>query len=339
MKVKILALGIIFLCVIPNISAQERQTYSVNKAGTLISLFTREGADGIKQLKLTGKINAVDFRHLRDEFKSLEVLDLSGADVKMYIGKEGTDENSIPVYKANYIPRYAFKGKSSLKKIIIPFSVQDIDKEAFKDCNNLEIIQLSNQKVPHIGLDAISDTITTVFVPISASDNYRRNEQWSNFSIIEGEPVSLKVQIGKLGSLQNEILEAGMQPNNINYLTIEGKLDDDDFLVIRNYMPNLVHLDISKTMAEKIPEFTFSQKKHLIRIDLPQSLKKIEQRAFSGCSKLGGTLLLPPTLTSIGYGAFIDCTHLTHVKALGNKITAIGDNIFGTDKSKLIFCK
>lgn len=337
MKIKTFLLYALLIGGISSLHAQSRMTYSVSKAGTFVSQLTREGADSIVELKVTGKINAVDFRHLRDEFKNLKVLDLSGADVRPYIGKEGTDQGNFTIYKADYIPKLAFLNKKALQNVILPYSIRCIDNEAFKDCNNLRILQLNNRNAPHLGKEAISDTITTIFIPASATDNYRRSPQWDHFSLIESEPLSLKVQIAKLGSLQEEILKAGMQPGKINYLTIEGKMDEDDFMVIRSYMSNLASIDLTNTICEAIPEFTFSQKKHLIHIDLPKSLRKIGQRAFSGCSKLGGTLILPPTVTAIEYGAFIDCDHLTHVKATGNKITTVGDNLFGTDKGKLIY--
>jgi len=345
MKIKTYLTCILLFCGISATNAQDKMTYSVSKAGTLISQMTQQGADSIVYLKLTGKINAIDFRHIRDEFHKLEILDLSGADIKMYVGKEGTEDGKFSVYKADYVPKYAFchveggnlVGKTSLRRIILPYSIKCIDDAAFLACNNLAIIQLNNQSAPRLANDALSDTITTAFVPPSASDNFRRSEQWAPFSVIEGEPVSLKVQVSKLGSLQNEILKAGMQPSKINYLTIEGKMDEDDFMLIRNYMSNLVSLNISNTTAEIIPEFTFSQKKHLLHIDLPKGLKKIAQRAFSGCNKLGGTIILPPNVTAIEYGTFIDCEHLAVVRVSGNKLTTVGDNLFGNNKGKLVY--
>lgn len=71
-------------------SAQVVKTYFVGKPGTLISMMTEEEANSVTHLTLTGKLNATDFKHLRDEFKSLEVLDISNAEIKMYVGKEGT---------------------------------------------------------------------------------------------------------------------------------------------------------------------------------------------------------------------------------------------------------
>ena len=54
------------------------------------------------------EINVEDFKHLRDEFQNLEVLDISNAEIKMYTGKGGTYPDKIYVYMPNFIPAYAF---------------------------------------------------------------------------------------------------------------------------------------------------------------------------------------------------------------------------------------
>ena len=97
------------------------------------------------------------------------------------------------------------------------------------------------------------------------------------FAFIEGEPVETTLQVGAMGKLEEEILKSGLQPRDINFLTIEGKLDNADFKLIRDYMPNLVSVDISRTNATAIPDFTFSQKKYLLRMKLPHNLKSIGQ--------------------------------------------------------------
>ncbi|WP_373803380.1 leucine-rich repeat protein, partial [Bacteroides heparinolyticus] len=117
----------------------------------------------------------------------------------------------------------------------------------------------------------------------------------------------------------------------------EGKLDEADFILIRNYMPNLVSIDLTRSNATVIPDYTFTQKKYLLSILLPHALKSIGQRAFSGCGRLCGTIELPPTVTAIEYGAFMGCNNLRYVLATGNKISTLGDNLFGEGKSKLIY--
>ena len=75
---------------ISNVSAQTSRRYTVAKPGTLVEMLTEEEANEITHLVLQGKLNAVDFRHLRDEFKKLQILDISNASISMYAGKNGT---------------------------------------------------------------------------------------------------------------------------------------------------------------------------------------------------------------------------------------------------------
>lgn len=145
-KYLILSLAIMMINIIP-LSAQLSKTFYIEKAGTLKSYFTEEEAMNVTHLTLTGKINAIDFRYLRDEFPSLEVLDLSHADIRMYTGKSGTYPDKVYVYPLNCIPAYAFcrvengieYGKESLRKVILSEKTRNIEEAAFKGCINLKI--------------------------------------------------------------------------------------------------------------------------------------------------------------------------------------------------------
>ena len=92
--------------------------------------------------------------------------------------------------------------------------------------------------------------------------------------IIEGEPLTVNVQIGKMGSLASELLRAGFQPKDVNFLTVEGKMDEADFTLIRDYIPNLVSIDMTNSNATAIPDYTFTQKKYLLNVRLPQELNE-----------------------------------------------------------------
>lgn len=322
------------------LAAQKAHTQFVEKAGTLISYFTEAEANGITSLTLTGKINAIDFKHLRNEFKNLEELDLSNVEIRLYAGNDGTYPDKFYVYPTNCIPAHALKGKQTLRKIVLSEKIKNIEDEAFKGCTSLSICQIQKKKAPNLMKEALTDSLTAVFVPIGCSDSYRQSKQWDTYSIIEGTPVKATVQVGMMGTLEEEIIKSGIQPGSINYLTIEGKLDAADFKLIRNYMHNLVSVDLSKTNATHIPEFTFTQKKYLLNIKLPHALKSIGERAFSSCKRICGSIELPATVTSLGYGAFLGCDNLRHVIVTGNKLTAVGDHVFGTDgEMKLIYQK
>lgn len=322
------------------------KTYFVSKPGTLVSMFTEDEANSITHLTLTGKLNAIDFRHLRDEFKNLQVLDISNASISTYAGKNGTYPDRFYVYPPNFVPAYAFckqttdstyTGKTSLRKIVLSEKIKNIEDAAFKGCTNLKICQIRKKTAPNLLPEALADSVTAIFVPLGSSDEYRNKKHWETFAFIEGEPVEAVVQIAKMGSLASELVEAGLQPKDVNFLTVEGKLDEADFITIRDYMPNLVAIDLSRSNATAIPDYTFTQKKYLLRIELPHGLKSIGQRAFSGCGRLCGTVELPAGVTAIEYGAFMGCDNLRYVVATGNKITTLGDNLFGDGKNKLIY--
>lgn len=327
-------------------SAQKSRTLFVARPGTLVEMLTEEEANEITQLTLQGKLNAIDFRHLRDEFKNLSVLDISTASISLYAGKKGTYPNQFYVYPANCIPAYAFcqkvndstfVGKSTLTHVILSDKTKNIEDAAFKGCKELRICQIRKKKAPNLMPEALGDSITAIFVPLGSSDSYKNEKRWENFSVVEGDPTIKTVQISRMSSLSSELLRQGVQPKDINFLTVEGKLDEADFMLIRDYMPNLVSVDLSQTNATAIPDYTFTQKKYLLKVALPKGLKSIGQRAFSGCGRLCGTLTLPATVTAIEYGAFMGCDNLKQVMATGNQITTLGDNLFGEGKNKLVY--
>lgn len=111
MKLRKILLAVAGLALMLNASAQKSKRYYVAKPGTLVELMTEAEANEITQLTLQGKLNAVDFRHLRDEFKNLQLLDISNASISMYAGKNGTYPNRFM-----YILPIAFRHMPSASK-------------------------------------------------------------------------------------------------------------------------------------------------------------------------------------------------------------------------------
>ena len=192
------------------------KTYYVSKPGTLISMMTEEEANSVTHLTLTGKLNAEDFRHLRDEFDNLKVLDISNAEIKMYSGKAGTYPNGkFYIYMPNFIPAYAFsnvvdgvtKGKATLEKVILSEKTKNIEDAAFKGCENLKICQIRKKTAPNLLPEALADSVTAIFVPLGSSDSYRYKDRWQNFAFIEGEPVETTLQVGAMGKLEEKRFE------------------------------------------------------------------------------------------------------------------------------------
>lgn len=349
MRIKTLGITFLLCLGLNSLSAQVvRKTVNVPKAGALKEQLTKEEANTITHLTVTGKINAKDFKLMRDSLKRLEVLDLSNVSISNYMGREGTYPEKFYVYPMKCIPAYAFcngenganKGKQTLKQVMLPTSTFNIEDYAFKNCGQLTIVQINKKTPPNLFAEALNDSLTAVFIPVGCRDDYKKKKGWEEFSIIEGAPVSLTVSVIKPGELGNEILNAGLQPKELNYLTVRGNINEADFKVIRDLMPNLVSLNLYATSVTDIPDFTFAQKRYLMSISLPQKLVSIGERAFSGCTHLSGELLLPPSVRVIKDGAFLDCDRLSKVVAQGDKLSVLGNNLFRDNgKQKIEFRK
>ena len=77
----------------------------------------------------------------------------------------------------------------------------------------------------------------------------------------------------------------------------------------------------------RIGESAFSGCSGLTELTLPSSVTRIGNSAFEGCSGLT-ELTLPNSVTSIGESAFWDCTGLTEL-TLPSSVTSIGAGAFG----------
>ena len=62
--------------------------------------------------------------------------------------------------------------------------------------------------------------------------------------------------------------------------------------------------------------------------DISYTVKEIGNCAFTLCTDLTGSLIIPNSVTSIGEQAFGNCSGLTGSLTIGNSVTSIGDNAF-----------
>lgn len=340
MKLKnILLLTAIAACTALNAGAQRKiKTFYVPKAGTFNRMISKAEADTLPNLCLQGKINVTDLRFVRDNMPRLRFLDLSHAEIRFYAGKNGTCEGRFRMYQTNNIPPYAFckqvndttfQGMPALSHVILSEYTKCIEENAFRGCNRLTVCEIRRKEAPQLQPGALTDSLTAVFVPQGSSDSYRQKTEWERFAVIEGKPRFTTIRIIGKSSLSAELMRKALQPADIHFLRIKGKLNEEDFKLIRDYMPNLTMVDLSDCTAEVIPDYTFAQKRFLLKIRLPKGLKVIGQRAFSGCTRLCGTLELPASVTAIEFGAFMDCGNLRHVIVTGSSLTTLGENLFG----------
>jgi len=152
-------------------------------AGGLSAALTTEEKNTVTGLAINGKMDARDFKSLRDEMPQLSFIDLSAVSVDAYSGSEGTYNNTTSItYPANTIPQRAFyniinkTGKTSLTSFIFPASVSAIGYAAFQNCTSLNTIALP-KTVTYIGNSAFAFNNLNSFSV--ASDNPK-------YSVIDG---------------------------------------------------------------------------------------------------------------------------------------------------------
>ena len=105
----------------------------------------------LKNLKITGEIDATDFEFMRNEMTQLEALNLK--DVKVYgtFGNQEWNGISDNVEKEGVIPYVAMEGKSSLLYLVLPDKLEAISEHAFSNCINISGSLIIPEGVTRIG--------------------------------------------------------------------------------------------------------------------------------------------------------------------------------------------
>lgn len=259
-------------------TAREYIIIDCPEAGTLKECIAAAGKDytKVKNLKVTGTIDARDFFMMRDEMTALQSINLKEVEIAAWEGGQIGD-NWYSSYNANEIPGEAFRDKSTLIRFVFPENITKIGSSAFSQTNLSGSLIIPNS-VTEIGLEAFA------YCPLSGTltlpNSLERIKQYafascSGFIGALNLPASLK-EIG-YGAFENC---NGFTGN----LTLPEELDE-------------------------LGERAFLQCYGFIgSLTIPHKIKKIENSCFSSCSGLNGTLSLPKGLIEIGTTAFSSCS-------------------------------
>ena len=240
-----------------------------------------------------------------------------------------------------YISAYAFYNCDALTTVDISEGVELVDVYAFYECNNLRDIKLpstietiQNYNLYNSYLTIVSQATTpptfsggcsgkVIYVPAGSGDAYR--ELYPDNIIIDGEGVTVTVNVTELGTLGEEALKQADYLHNINHLVVSGTLDNSDIECITNSMSNLITLDMSGMNLSNIPSSLFKDNKRLTKVILPNKTTVINSEAFRDCSRLR-EVVLPEALQQIGTYAFYQ-TYLEDV-TLPDNVTSMGNYAF-----------
>ncbi len=266
-------------------TAKEYVVINVSEPGTLDKCVEASGKalDKIRNLKVTGKINARDFAVMSFRMTSLTSLNLK--EVHIVEGVSGYIEDSP--YSSNNdccIPVYAFQGKSSLISIILPDNLKSIGRKAFSDCKSLS----GNISFPE-GLETIAAGAFMNCTNLSS--------------------ISFPSTLVTLGQENGTLYSDGAFANCTGLcceIVIPEKMESigpntfrgDDGLYGQIYLPESLRF---------LGEAAFRGCNGLSgSLKIPHNINQIPDECFQGCG-FGGTLTLHDGITSIGTRAFSDC--------------------------------
>ena len=253
----------------------------------------------LKNLKITGEINAQDFYFMKDSMDYLAALNLKEVIIR---GGQG----SIEDYNDDEIPSEAMNGKKSLNLIVLPDKLTKIGIAAFADNQNLTGSLIIPEGVTEIKIGAFYDCRS-----------------------MNGE-LSLPSTLKYIGTG----IEKWWFGGTFTYCGFNSKLilpNNLECIADFNTFANCEGLYGELRLPEKLTEISdgaFAYCRNLTGgLTIPQGVHKIPNMAFACCNNLNGTLTLHDGISSIGESAFSE-TALKGELKLPKNLTVISQNAF-----------
>jgi len=282
-------------------------------AGNLKTVLTNSLV-GIKSLKLSGTIDARDFKIMRDEMPDLVEIDLKNSTIIEYTGPDGTIDGSSRYYHANMIPPQAFQrqnsGNNVLTSVVVPESTKEIGWFAFWGCNALRRVVLSDS------VKRIQDAALYNFKGDIVVSNTNPYLTVSDGILFNKAKTDLVLCFGELTGVYSI-------PQTVQ------KIESNAFI----YCNKLTGIAIPESVSE-FGEGIFSYCTNLEFANIPVSSKVIPQNTFYYCKKLK-SITIPSSISTIKHYAFAGCNGLTSIHAYSHTPVNINYSLsvfFGIDK-------
>jgi hypothetical protein len=185
------------------------------------------------------------------------------------------------IYPVTVIGTEAFKGRTSLKTLVLPASISDIGISAFDGCTALDTVIIRAPRPPILYKNAFLDVplACTFICPTSSLSLYRNSTSWRPFFYPPIYDVTFRIENGCA-------LVTGLNADGPNY--------PSESLTI----PESVNVRYAGTYpVTTIVPNAFAGQEALKKLSIAASVAVIGNNAFSGCSNLADVYLsslVPP---------------------------------------------
>lgn len=260
--------------------ARQPATYvNVTQPGSLSTAIQQTGVDAasLRELTITGTLGEDDYEYIRTKLTSLEVLDISKANITIlpeYAFDGATFETIVLPDKLKEIGNTAFYNCSKLKSLDIPESVTTLGRWIVYNCSSLESIAL------HEGLTTLSQS-----------------------TFCEANVSSITIP-----STVSFIPNWCFENSKLTSITIPSSIKTIGESVFFN-CTELTTVNIEADLKE-IPDAMFSECRKLTTVNLPENITYIGFAAFSNCPLQcdNGVLVIPSKVKIIKGNAFSTLT-------------------------------
>ena len=312
----------------------------------------------IKNLKITGEINAQDFYFMRDSMDLLSALNLKEVMIKKSIGYLNAGNGGDIEYDDCQIPCQAMYAKKSLNLLVLPDNLTKIGIAAFGECQNLTGSLNIPEGVTEIEVGAFVNCHAmagSISFPSTLKYIGRKEDRWwyggtfarcgfnsklilpSNLECLKGN--AFEECEGLYGELRlpeklSELGECAFRgcKNFSGNLSIPQNLHK----VPNNAFEYCGGMNGTLTLHDgvtAIGEYAFRGTHFRGEIKLPKNLVVLQNYAFAGCD-FSGELKLPSSLKSIGRKVFGDtdgdgsCWRLMGIVEFPEGMQSIGEQAF-----------
>ena len=313
---------------------------------TYIGSYTFNGCTGLTSIEIPNSITSIGANAFKycDNLKELtwNAKNCSNGGMPISSVEHVTIGPEVEVLPIDFV------SFSKITEVVIPNSVVNIEKRAFRQCRDLKSVTIGNS-VANIGDEAFSvcDVMTSVVIPNSVTTI--GNEA---FYLCRGlTNITLGNSISSIGdaafngctgltclTIPKTVTKIGIKAfcgcSSLTSITVESDNQNYDSryncnAIIESSSNTLIsgcqNSFIPKTVTA-ISNSAFIFCNDLTNIDIPSSVTLIGDSAFAFCSELI-SIDLPNSVTSIGKEAFRSCTMLNSI-TIPNSLTYIGYRAF-----------
>ena len=206
------------------------------------------------------------------------------------------------------VGEFAFLG-CSIEEVTLPPTLKVIRKGGFEECEQLKVVHFNE------GLDSIGD------------DAFRRCKQLGQVTL----PASLKSVSGNAFYLCQSLKDIKLSPGSKYLVKEDGDIYDANHTTLLMVARDKSGAYTVRDGVVNIGSHAFSLSDGITEVNIPASVKTIDEGAFGGCEHLR-RISLPNGLEVIGDWAFYDCGELV-LSALPASLKKLGRYAFDKNES------